>query len=207
MTPEQVQGYFTRRDGQYLFARWARPIVPVLFGVDAASLAIFKGAIGAVVALANHKMAEFDTELGANLMVFFCKDWAELRDVPNLEKLVPGLADLCDKLQMTDANQYRMFRFDRDGAIRAAFVFLRIDAHLAAVPAEVLALSQAVQIILLWSDCAFEAAPPLVNTDAGEALRPEIGALIRAGYDPVLPDMADNPAHGLRLFARIAAVV
>ncbi len=34
-------------------------------------------------------------------------------------------------------------------------------------------------------------------------LRPEIGALIRAAYDPALPDFADDPSHALRLFARM----
>jgi hypothetical protein len=34
-------------------------------------------------------------------------------------------------------------------------------------------------------------------------LRPEIGDLIRAGYDPVLPVMADDPSHALRLYARL----
>ncbi|MEL7181186.1 MAG: hypothetical protein AAFN63_15255, partial [Pseudomonadota bacterium] len=63
---------FTRADGSYVFARWGRPIVPVVFGVDEASLAVFKGAIEAVVTLAAHQMAETDPELGANLMIFFC---------------------------------------------------------------------------------------------------------------------------------------
>ena len=36
-------------------------------------------ALRTVVALAGHEMAETDMELGANLMVFFCRDWAELQ--------------------------------------------------------------------------------------------------------------------------------
>ena len=94
MTPEQVQTFFTRSDGSYLFARWGRPIVPVVFGVEDATLRVVKGAIEAVVTLAGHKMAETDPELGANLMVFFFRDWAELPQVPNLERLVPDLAPL-----------------------------------------------------------------------------------------------------------------
>lgn len=70
MVPEEVRALFTRTDGQYLFARWGRPIVPVVFGVEDASLAVFKGAIEAVVTLAGHRMAETDPELGANLMLF-----------------------------------------------------------------------------------------------------------------------------------------
>ncbi len=208
MTPDQVQALFTRADGTYLFARWGRPIVPVVFGVEDATLAVVKGAVEAVVALAGHRMAETDPELGANLMIFFFRDWAELPEVPNLDRLVPGLAALCARLEEAGANQYRIFRFDPEGAIRAVFVFVRMDAHLEAVSAETLALSQAVQMILLWSDRAFGDMSPLAAGAGGAVmLRPEIAALIRAGYDPVLPAIAMDATHGLRLAARIARVV
>ncbi len=206
MGPEAVQALFTRGDGQYLFARWGRPIVPVVFGVEAETLPIIKGAFEAVVTLAGHKMAETDPELGANLMVFFVRDWAELPDVPDLDRLVPELRPLCDRLAAADANQYRIFRFDPDGAIKAAFVFLRMDAHLSAVPAEVLALAQAVQTMLLWSDRAFADTSPLGRVGEQVILRPEIGAVIRAAYDPVLPMMARDASHALRLAARIGRV-
>ncbi|NBR91484.1 MAG: hypothetical protein EBS68_16560, partial [Rhodobacteraceae bacterium] len=117
MTPDDIQKLFTRADGQYLCARWARPISPVVFGVDEATLSVVKGAVEAVVALAGHKMAETDPELGANLMVFFFRDWAELPDVPNLDRLIPDLGPLCARLEAADANQYRIFRFDEGGGI------------------------------------------------------------------------------------------
>jgi hypothetical protein len=178
--------------------------VPVVFGVEEATLSTVKGALEAVVALAGHRMAETDPELGANLMVFFCRDWAELPQVPNLDRLVPDLAPLCDRLAAAEANQYRIFRFDAAGAIRACFVFLRMDAHLSALPAETLALSQAVQTILLWSDAAFADQAPLAMAGGVAVLRPEIAAVIRAAYDPVLPPMAQDASHALRLAARIA---
>jgi len=198
-----VEKLFTRADGAYVFARWGRPIVPVVFGVDEPTLAVFKGAIEAVVTLANHQMAETDPELGANLMTFFCKDWAELTEVPHLDQLVPDLAPLVAKLQTADANQYRIFRFDEAGAIRAAFVFLRMDDHLASVAADTLALSQAVQTILLWSDTAFDAMPPLAMIAGNAVLRPEIADVIRAAYDPVMPVAAQDTSHALRLTARV----
>lgn len=206
MRSEEVAALFTRADGQYLFARWGRPIVPVVFGVGDATLAVVKGALEAVVALAGHKMAETDPELGANLMVFFLRDWAELPGVPNLERMVPGLEVLCARLEAAGANQYRVFRFDEAGAIKAAFVFVRMDAHLEAVPAEVLALSQAVQVIVLWSDTAFLGASPLVEVAGRVILRPEIGAVIRASYDRVMPGVARDASHALRLAARLGAV-
>lgn len=202
ITPEDITAMFTRASGDYLFARWGRPIVPVVFGVDDATLATVKGAIEAVVALAGHKMAETDPELGANLMVFFLRDWAELLEVPNLGRLLDGLEPLVARLQAAGANQYRVFRFDAAGAIKAAFVFVRMDAALVDVPAATLALSQAVQVIVLWSDAAFRDASPLALLDGVAVLRPEIAAVIRAAYDPVLPAVAQDASHGLRLAAR-----
>ncbi len=150
MTPEDIEALFTREDGSFVFARWGRPIAPVVFGVDDVTLPIIKGAIEAVVTLADHQMAETDPELGVNLMVFFFRDWSELPEVPDLDRLIPDLGALVRKLMVAEANQYRIFRFDEAGGIKAAFVFLRMDDHLSAVPAETLALSQAVQTILLW---------------------------------------------------------
>ncbi|MEM9786295.1 MAG: hypothetical protein AAF801_07315 [Pseudomonadota bacterium] len=200
---QHVEALFTRADGTYVFARWGRPIVPVVFGVDDATLAIFKGAIEAVVTLASHQMAETDPELGANFMIFFCRDWAELEEVPHLDQLVPDLGPLVAKLKAADANQYRIFRFDEAGAIRAAFVFLRLDEHMAAVSADTLALSQAVQTILLWSDTAFDRTPPLALIEGKAVLRPDIADVVRAAYDPVMPAMAQDASHALRLAARI----
>ncbi|SFR32472.1 hypothetical protein SAMN04488005_0315 [Yoonia tamlensis] len=198
-----VAPLFTRADGEYVFARWGRPIVPVVFGVDDATLAVFKGAIEAVVTLAGHKMDETDMELGANLMVFFCRDWDELLAVPHLDKMLPELGALVGRLKAAEANQYRIFRFDAAGAIQAAFVFMRMDEQLAQAPADTLALSQAAQVILLWSDRAFAEVPPLAMIDGNVVLRPEIGDVIRAAYDPVLPVAARDASHALRIGARM----
>ena len=202
MTPDQVQALFTRKDGSYVFARWGRPIVPVVFGVEDATLSVVKGAIEAVVTLAGHKMAETDPELGANLMVFFFRDWAEQPEVPNLERLIPDLVPLCARLAKADANQYRAFRFDADGSIKAAFVFLRMDAALAEMPAETLALNEAAQVILLWGEGAFAESSPLAKAGEAVILRPDIAGVIRAGYDKVMPAVARDASHAYRLAAR-----
>ncbi|MDP5218703.1 hypothetical protein Q5Y75_15855 [Ruegeria sp. 2205SS24-7] len=203
MTPDEIEALFTRSSGDFAFARWGRPIVPIVFGVEDQTLSVVKGAFEAVVTLAEHKMAETDPELGANCMVFFFRDWAELLEVPDLDRLVPDLAPLVERLQSADANQYRIFRFEEDGAIRAAFVFLRMDEELSKIPAETLVLSQVVQTVLLWSDTAFRTQSPLAIAADTTILRPEIASLIRAAYDPVLPGSAQDAAHALRLFARM----
>lgn len=206
LTPEEVTALLTQGDGTFRLARWGRPIAPVIFGLAEESLPVFKGAIEAVVTLAGHKMAEVDPELGANLMVFFVADWGELTEVPDLDRLIPGLSDLVQRLIAKGANQYRTFRFDEDGAIKAAFVFLRLDEAMAEVPAETLALGQAAQVILLWSPTAFAEVAPLARLpEGGVILRPEIAALIAAAYDPVLPPASTEPAMALRLAARLSA--
>lgn len=203
MEPDDIERLFTRTDGTYLCARWGRPIVPVIFGVEDQTVGVLKGAFEAVCALAGHQMAETDPELGVNVMMFFCRDWDELTGVPDLDRLVPELQGLVGRLVAADANQYRIFRFDADGAIRACFIFLRMDEQLSAVPAESLALSQAVQSIVLWSDAAFKDASALALVDGHAVLRPDIAGVIRAVYDPVMPSAAQDASHALRLSARL----
>ena len=206
LTHEEITEFFTQADGSFCLARWERPIVPVVFGVEDASLEVVKGAIEAVVALAGHKMAETDPEQGANLMVFFFRDWAELNDVPDMDKLVPGIAELTGRLAADGANQYRHFRMEGNGAIRAAFVFLRMDEALSDIPAEDLALAQAAQVVLLWGARAFAEKSPLAVAGKTVILRPEIGALIRAAYDPSMPAASSDPVQAMRLAARIGVM-
>lgn len=204
MTSDEILPLFTRSDGSYFFARWGRPIAPVVFGVQDSTLATMRAAFDALCTLAAHEMAETDAELGANVMVFFCRDWDEILGVPNLERLIDGLADLITRLKAAEANQYRVFRFDEQGAIKACFVLLRMDEHLSQVPADTLALSQVVHSMLVWSDAAFRDASPLALLSDGRAvLRPEIAGMIRAAYAPVMPAFSQDPSHALRLAARI----
>jgi hypothetical protein len=206
MTADQIEALFTRGDGSFGFARWGRPICPVVFGVDDATLAVVKGAIEATCQLAGHEMGEMDAELGSNLMLFFFREWSELTDVPGMDRLVPDLEPLVARLEDAQANQYRFFRFDERGAIKACFVFLRMDGDLSAVPAQTLALSQIVQSMVLWSDVAFQDQSPLAVAGDITVLRPDVAALLRAAYDPVLPPAAQDPSHALRLAARIGAL-
>lgn len=204
MTPDQITALFTGPEG-YRFARWGRPIVPVVFGVEEATLEVVKGAVEAAVALAGHKMAETDPELGANLMVFFFRDWAELIEVPNLEKMIPDLGPLVARLSAAGATQYRAFRFDDEGGIQAAFVFVRMGGGMEKLPAETIALTQAVLSLLAWGEGAFADTSPLaLHPETGATiLKPDVAGLIRAAYDPVMPLAANDPSHALRLFARM----
>ena len=206
MDSGDVEQLFTRGDGQFAFARWGRAIAPIVFGVEDETLWVIKGAIEAVCQLAGHEMADGDAELGSNFMWFFFQEWDELLDVPRLDDMLPDLRPLVERLKDGDANQYRVFRFDNAGAIKACFVFLRMDTNLEAVSADTLALSQVSQSILLWSDTAFQTQSPLALVGETTVLRPEIGQLISAAYDPVLPVSTKDPTHALRLSARIGVM-
>lgn len=189
MTPDQIASLFTRDDGSFLCARWGRPVAPVIFGLADESLDIFREAIRAGFAHARHPVTETDPEMGANLMLFFMRDWSELAGIPDLDRLT-GQPDLPARLAGARADQYRIFRFDRDGGIRACLSFVRMagaltDAHPAAL-AEALMMRSALTF-------ARDVTPSA-----------ELADLIRAAYDPVLPVAAQDPTHALRLAARMA---
>jgi len=205
LTPESVAEFFTRANGEYAFARWGRPIAPVVFGVEEETLQTVKGAIEACVVITGHSIVETDPELGANLMVFFLSDWKELLDVPHMGDMIPDLEKRVGVLTERNAHQYRAFRFDDDGAIKACFTFVRMGGAMDEVPAEVIALSQAVQAMLLWSDKAFTQDSPLGQSSEGPVVRPDVANLLRASYDSLLPSAARDDSHSLRLYARLIA--
>lgn len=187
MTPEQIAALFTREDGSFLCARWARPVAPVIFGLADESLHIFRAAIRAGFAHAGHPVAETDAEMGANLMLFFVQNWADLGGVPDLDRLT-GLPDLPSRLAAQRADQYRLMRFDADGGIRACLVFVRMSGDLAnAHPAEL------AEALVMRSALSF--ARDIVPS-------PQLAAMIRAAYDPTLPVAATDASHALRLSAR-----
>lgn len=199
----QIASYFTDRTGQYCAVRWRRPIAPVVFGVDNATLAVVKGAVEAAVTLAGHRMAETDPEMGANLWFFFFRDWDELLAVPDLEGLVGGLPGLVARATAAGADQARLFRHEEDGAIRAAFVFLRMSGPLGAIPADALALDQAVRVLATFAEGGLPPGGAIADMAGGVAIAPEIARLLRALYDPLMPDAARDASHALRLAARV----
>ena len=60
MTPQEVEAYFTQPDGTYGFARWGRPIAPIVFGVEDETLKIVEGALQAISVLTKHDIVETD---------------------------------------------------------------------------------------------------------------------------------------------------
>jgi len=199
-----IETYFTRSDGKYIFARWGRPIAPVVFGVQDETLVTLKSVIQSIVDLANHELVETDPELGSNAMFFFFLSWDELLEVKDLDRIIPDLGNLVERLKSIQANQYRFFRFDAAGGIKAVFTFICMDHNLASVSAEVLCLNQVVQMFLLWSDDAFkEKSPTLITNNGAVILNPIIGDIVRAVYEPTMPIVSTDKSHALRAQARI----
>jgi hypothetical protein len=203
--PEEIEALFTRGDGSYLFARWGRPVVPVVFGVEDASAAGDQGGLrGGGHAGRAPDGRDWTPNWGEPDGVLR-PGWEELLAVPDLDRLVPGLAGLVARLEAAGANQYRIFRFDAEGAIKAAFVFLRMDAAWRRCRPRRWRWRRRCRRSFCgrtgrltghrrW--CGWGPRPTRV------ILRPEIGAVIRAGYDPVLPGVARDASHALRLAAR-----
>ena len=201
---ELIEAYFTRSDGKYIFARWGRPIAPVVFGIQDETLITLKSALQSMVGLANHELAETDPELGSNAMFFFFLSWDEVLEVKDLDKIIPDLSKLVERLKSIKANQYRFFRFEAEGGIKAVFTFICMDENLSSVSAEVLCLNQVVQMFLLWSDDAFKYNSPTLVTKKGRVvLNPIIGEIVQAVYDPTMPLVSNDKSHALRAQARV----
>lgn len=188
MDPDRIAALFTR-DGRYLCARWGRPVAPVVFGLADETLDIFRGVTRAALTHARHPLAETDPEMGANMMTFFLRDWSELADIPDLAGLT-GQPDLPQRLSKQAADQYRIFRFDADGGIRACLTFVNMAGALAeAHPARL------AEALVMRSLLTFAAEVPPSR---------DLAELIRVAYDPALPVAATDPSHALRLAARLA---
>jgi len=204
---QEIEALFTRSDGSFRFARWGRALAPAIYGTDAAGSALFEETIASLAGLAGLNLVEEDPELGANFLVFMVNDWRDLSAIPHLDKLIPDLAKLVSMLSGAGANQYRIFGFDGDGAIRICVTLIRYDEDMRQVSAQTVAVSQTVMALLLWSDHAFTGTSPIATIEGGRTVvKPWHADLIRAAYDRVLPPCATDPAFALRLAARMAVV-
>lgn len=199
---------FTTQD-RYYFARWARPIAPIVFGVDDDTLTLLKSAIGQTIAITGSKMAETDPELGANFMWFFCRDWEELRAIPKLDKLFPDFEGLLAGLQQGTGNRHRSFAFDDTGGIRMVIVLLKLDATLADVPVQTLGVTETFSALLTWSADAFASESPTAVIQSNNVciVKPEWAALTRAAYSGELPNAANDASHALRVAARARLLI
>ncbi len=201
---EAIEQLFARKDGSYGFARWGRQIAPVVFGVDDDTLGYLKETIAQTVAVTGGTLAEIDPELGANFMWFFCTEWDEVAAVPDLEKLVPDLQGLVKGLNQKNVNEHRMFIFDKDGSIKMCLLFLRMKGAIADMTVQALGVGETLQCLLTWGEEVFSNQSPIaVLKENGICIvKPEFASLVRSAYDPVMPPVATDISHALRLHPR-----
>ena len=195
---------FTAPDQRYHFARWGRPLAPVVFGVGDESLLHLKEAILMTVGISGGTLAETDPELGANFMWFFCRDWDEALAVPDLDKLIPNFENLITGLKEQNATRYRSFGFDKDGAIQVCVLLIRVDAATERLSLQTLGTSETFQSLLTFGENAFDVHSPIAMIKVNNLciVKPEYAAVVRAAYDPALPAASNDPAHALRVSAR-----
>jgi hypothetical protein len=204
MRPEDIARRFTLPDGSFRFARWARPVAPMVYGADAASMPVLKAGVRLIADLAGMGFADSDPETGFNHHLILVAAWDELAEAPEFERLVPGAAALAQRLQSEDTLVVRHFRAAPGGGIAGCLTLMRVAGALAELPADLLALGHAVETALAWAPGAL--ADGITRRGAsGAELRPELIALLRAAYDPRLPDASADASLALRLAARVAA--
>ncbi|MEZ8006678.1 MAG: hypothetical protein QMC60_04040 [Amylibacter sp.] len=204
LSSAKIEALFSHADGIFRFARWSRPIVPVVFGVDDETLKHIKSAIVTTVGITGFKIEETDPELGANFMWFFCHNWDEILAVPDLENLIPNLKDIITKLQFTQTSTYRIFSFDPDGGINMCVQLIKVFGDTAKMSIQALTTGETYQCLALFGPNAFLKESPIAVIKENSLCipKPNYAALIRAAYDPVLPHATQEPSHSLRLSAR-----
>tara|TARA_R110002096_G_scaffold22170_9_gene71591 strand:- start:28856 stop:29521 length:666 start_codon:yes stop_codon:yes gene_type:complete len=209
MDAAKIEKLFTMPDGQFMFSRWNRPIVPIVFGVDDETLMHLKTAIVTTVGLTGTKIAETDPELGANFMWFFCQDWDEILTVPDLEKLIPSIKDIIARLQTTTTKTYRVFSFEKEGGIKMCIQLVKVADETADIPIQTLAVGETYQCLALFSPHAFLEQSPIGRIEENGLVlaKPDYAALIRAAYDPVLPVATNDKTHAMRLAPRVARLI
>lgn len=209
LTPEKIETMFTHPDGVFRFARWNRPIAPIVFGVDDETLTHLKTAIVTTIGVTGMNIVETDPELGANFMWFFCQDWDEILSVQDLDGLIPDLKNIIARLQTTTTKTYRIFLFDKDGSIKMCVQLIKVAGETADMSIQALATGETYQCLALFSPHAFlKESPIAVIEENGLCIpKPEYAALMRAAYDPVLPVAAKESTHALRLAARASKLL
>lgn len=189
---------------RFQFARWGKPIAPAFCGLTDESEAVMREGFAAAAALAGLELAEEDPDLGANILVCVVERWSALPRTPGLVALIPDLAGLIVLLEAADRNQHRLVSFEPDGGLRLCVILLRYDDGMARLSGASLALGQALQALLYWSDEAFLCESPVTLRRGGKPIvKPRFARLLKAAYAPETPIASEDPALADALAERI----
>ncbi|MCI4663541.1 MAG: hypothetical protein MRY74_02350 [Neomegalonema sp.] len=182
---------------QFRLARWSRPILPALYGVDPGSADAAYAAIAEACAVAGASISDPQADEAGepNLLIYVCKEWDELRAAPGLAGLEPELDAVIAGLAASDANQHRFFKLSRSEGIVLAVALLRLDGRMTAVSAQAAILGQAARGLALWSDAALASENPIALRRSGKAaLKGWFARLLAAIYAPGAPVFSEDPA-------------
>ena len=203
-----IEKLFTQSNGVFHFARWGRPIAPVIFGVDDATLGAVKTVMTQVLAITGQVMVETDPEMGANFIWIFCADWAEVQNLPDIDKLLPHWAQTQIKLREQKSNSYRYIAYDGDGAIRFCALVIKIAGAYGQQPLPVIATTQILQSLCSFAPNKFAQDSPIALDHNGVcSIKPPYRAVLQAAYDPVLPAASADATLALRLKARVDIIL
>ncbi len=204
LSEQEIKDLFTREDGSYQFARWGRPVAPVVFGVNDEILSALKVAIKSTTGITGRSLAETDPEMGTNFMWLFIREWSELENVPDLDKLIPNLGEKMKAMEAANSFSYRYFTFDENNAIKFCCNIIRPVDEYAQRPVSVIGATETLLSTLMFGPKAFAKESPMaVLPDKNVVLvKPKYAAVIRAAYEANMPDTADDPSHALRIKAR-----
>lgn len=208
-TAERIQRLFG--GANFKFARWGCAISPVVVGLDDKGTQLFEEAISAIAEVADLKVEELDPEMGANMMIYIMGDWSHADKTPNLPNFLPDLPALVERLNKANANRYRVFAFDDQGAVRASITLLRYDEQMQEAPVDYIALTEAVLATLVFDERGVSEDRPIVmakfeDEDVARAvLSPWHARLLKAAYDPTIPAASGETALAMRLAARVGS--
>lgn len=205
MTPDDIRTYFARAGGQYQFARWNRPIVPVVFGDHCLDPGLLREALVRLSGITGHPV---DLEAPPSAMTYgtlVVREWRDLAATPGAGKAMPGLAKLGAEAERQGGNQFRTFQRDWRGGIKRCVAVIRTAAgRFDDLTPESMALRQAALSFLHWSiPGVVKLRLVMPGPDGVDDLKPEVVALLRAAYDPAMPVSSRDPRHADQLAERM----
>jgi hypothetical protein len=201
-TPSDQESAFAHADDErpstdrrFLFAKWAKPIVPAFYGLEASSMTIMRSGLERAARICGAKLGEDDHVYGANLVFIVCQDWSELNKSPVLRAFVSAPEQLSRVLTASKTNQYRLFKTAKENGIEIALVLLRMDEKLSSLPPQAMALSQAAQALLVTADDAFAKDNPVTIGRHGRGLLKRwMQRLLEAAYREETPAYSEDVA-------------
>ncbi|MEO8530288.1 MAG: hypothetical protein ABI459_03630 [Deltaproteobacteria bacterium] len=205
MLPDDVATYFCRSPGEFLFQRWAQPIVPHVFGTAAPDPEPIYQAMENVAALTGHPVLRSSGGADMNCTIWFVREWTDLMTMPGAEALLGSLGVVAKQLSARKSNiQLSTSDDPKTGAIGQMVLTIRMNGAIGTFPPEDTALRIAMLTHLRWS-IGKDFPGVMLRDDDGFQISPQALAVARAAYHPSIPDMSTDEATAGQIAALIPA--